>query len=690
MKRIFKARHTKFAAMWVALAAILLGVHETRVSPVLKAAETGDASRAKLIQHYGLLPLSFELNVGQASPSVKYLARGGGYSVDLTERGAILRLLKGQAGKSAKSNIEVKALPTPERQALLSLSLVHGKAEPTLRAEQPKNSVSNYFIGDDRSKWRSKVANYGAVRYEQVYPGIDWVIYGNPRRLEYDFIVAPQADPSQIKLQIEGADVLALDDNGNLVVKVGDETLLHLKPVIYQTTANGDKQNIEGHYVFDHQQVAFELGDYDHNRGLVIDPIFAYSTYLGGSAFDSASAIAVDSVGNAYVAGWTASTDFPRVNPVQNVNMAAPSPTAFVAKLNPAGSELVYSTYLGGSGEDSANAIAVDSAGNVYVAGSTYSTNFPTAPNNPLRHPLQAVNAGAKGGFSNAFVTKLNAAGTGLVYSTYLGGSGGDDATAIAIDGAGNAYVAGWTNSTDFPTAPNNPFGQPFQGTTAGAHDAFVAKLNSAGSELVYSTYLGSSVDDAALAIAVDSAGNAYVAGWTNSTNSFPTTINPLQSASAGSQNAFVTKLNPAGTGLVYSTYLGGSGDENANAIAVDSAGNAYVAGWTNSTDFPTGPRSVSERPLQSVNGGAADAFVAKLNAAGTGLVYSTYLGGSGGDQANAIAIDSAGNAYVAGWTYRATSPSLLTRRRLHTMVQGTLSPPSSMPPAASWCIPLT
>src|SRR5208337_325915 len=352
--------------------------------------------------------------------------------------------------------------------------------------------------------------------------------------------------------------------------------------------------------------------------------------YLGGSHDDFGFGIAVDAAGNAYVTGFTQSTDFPTVNPLQATNKAAASTgndTAFVAKLNPAGSALVYSTYLGGSGYDRGYGIAADSAGNAYVTGETLSTDFPTV--NPLQASLN--------GGENAFVSKLNAVGSALVYSTYLGG-GDDQANGIAVDSSGNAYVTGATGSTDFPTV------NPLQATNkaAGGTTVFVAKLNPTGSAPVYPTYLGGSRLDYGSGIAADSAGNAYVTGFTQSTD-FPT-VDPFQSSYGGAEDAFVAKLNPAGSALVYSTYLGGSNEDNGFGIAVDAAGNAYVTGRTYSTDFPT------VNPLQATNNAVeGTAFVTKLNPAGSALAYSTYLGGSNTDFGYAIAVDAAGSAYVTG-----------------------------------------
>ncbi|MFZ0823455.1 MAG: SBBP repeat-containing protein, partial [Terriglobales bacterium] len=362
-----------------------------------------------------------------------------------------------------------------------------------------------------------------------------------------------------------------------------------------------------------------------------------YSTYLGGIENDAVLGIAVNSSGNAYVAGWTASTNFPTMNPLQAV-YGGGSSNAFVANLNPSGSALVYSTYLGGSCADSGSGIAVDSSGNAYVTGSTCSTNFPTM------NPLQAANAGGY----DAFVAEINPSGSALVYSTYLGGSGDDPGTGIAVDGSGNAYVTGQTNSTNFPTM------NPLQAANAGGNDdAFVAKLNASGSALIYSTYLGGSGADGGTGIAVDSSDNAYVTGYTASTD-FPT-MNPLQAAyGGGGYDTFVAEINPSGSALVYSTYLGGSGVDHGSGIAVDSTGNAYVTGYTASTDFPT------MNPLQAAYGGGSDdAFVAKLNPLGSALVYSTYLGGSHDDDGLGIAVDSSGNAYATGQTNSTDFPTM-------------------------------
>jgi len=392
----------------------------------------------------------------------------------------------------------------------------------------------------------------------------------------------------------------------------------------------GRKREIRGRYVITRKnEVGFEVGSYNRRRALIIDPVLAYSTYLEGSVTDWGNGIAVDAAGNAYVTGFTFSTNFPTANPLQPTIHG--NEDAFVTKMNVEGTGLVYSTYLGGSGEDTGESIALDSAGNAYVTGITLSSDFPTV--NPIQPAIH-------GGY-NAYVTKINAEGTALVYSTYLGGSTYDRGTSIAVDSNGRAYIGGFTQSTDFPTLHAV---QPIYG---GGQDGFVTKINASGTALIYSTYLGGSGLDVIRGIAADSAGNAYVTGYTGSTD-FPT-ANPFQPTNHGGVDAFITKINATGSALVYSTYLGGSGSEGRLAgttgagrggIAVDATGHSYVTGDTDSTDFPT------KNALQNEINGGVDVFATKINAQGNALVYSTYLGvGEGAG----IAVDSAGNAYIAG-----------------------------------------
>jgi hypothetical protein len=608
----------------------------------ISASQTDPKAQAKILDQYGKLPLSFEVNHGQTDPRVKFLSRTSGYTLFLTGDEAVLTF-RGSKSDTNKTRIAGTThnlqsnIAEFKNGGVLRMKLLNANPAVKVTGANQLLGTANYFIGNDPLKWRTNVPTYAKVKYEGIYSGIDLVYYGNQRQLEYDFVVAPGADPRHIQFNVRGAKRIHRDAEGDLVLRMGVGEIRWHKPVVYQEK-DGTRQLVAAHYaISDTNQVGFEVAKYDASRPLYIDPLI-YSTYLGGSGTDIGNAIAVDSTGNAYVTGYTISPDFPTMNPLQPTYGGGGNADAFVAKINPSGSALVYSTYLGGSGEDRGQSIAVDSTGNAYVTGPTSSSNFPTM--NPLQPALA-------GGGSNAFVAKINPSGSALVYSTYLGGSGGTDfGLGIAVGSSGNAFVAGWTNSTDFPTM------NALQPTYGGGSDAFAAQLNPTGSALIYSTYLGGSEFDVGNAIAVDSLGNAYVTGGTTSTN-FPT-MNALQPAYGGGDgDGFVAKISPSGSALVYSTYLGGNGADNGGyGIAVDSTGNAYVAGITESTDFPT------MNPLQPTYGGGQDAFVAKLNPSGSAFVYSTYLGGSKDDVGLGIAVDSLGNAYVTGYANSANFPT--------------------------------
>ncbi|MCI0366558.1 MAG: SBBP repeat-containing protein, partial [Phycisphaerales bacterium] len=392
---------------------------------------------------------------------------------------------------------------------------------------------------------------------------------GNQSRLEYDFLIAPRANPRQITLAFEGADGLSIDSEGKLVIRAGEAEIIHHKPVVYQDLPGG-RREIEGRYrLMDATTVGFEIGAYDESQTLTIDPVLNYSTYIGGGdGDDDARAIATDTSGNVYMTGATTATNFRTVNALQpNAGNQDPElglSDGFITKLNAAGTALVYSTYLGGSGDDDANAIAVDSSGNVIVVGMTGSMNFPTTAGAVRR----TCNTGASGSCQDAFVAKLNAAGSALDYSTYLGGTGDDDARSVAVDTAGNAYIAGNTLSTNFTTTPGAL-------STDSSQGGFVTKLNPTGT-VVYSTYFGAGAGSTEVrGIAVDAAGNVFVTG---SSPSSPTT----------GTDVFLTKLNAAGTAALFSQFIRGSRDESGNAVAVDSAGNAYVTGQTASINFTT------------------------------------------------------------------------------------------------------
>ncbi|MCG3119198.1 MAG: hypothetical protein ALAOOOJD_01543 [bacterium] len=591
-------------------------------------------AKPRIIENYDKLPMAFEANQGQADEQVKFLARGSGYSLFLTANEAVLNLRK-PAGRDqspagvyldGNNNAHSATKIHQPKSTALHLQLIGANSELRVVGLDELSSKTNYFIGSDSSQWHTNVPNYAKIKYQEIYPGVDVVYYGNQQQLEYDFVIAPGTNPEVIAFGFEGANDLDFDDAGNLVIHVDDgEVSLHA-PMIYQEI-NGSKKVISGNYLRKSKnQIGFQVASYDENHSLVIDPILSYSTYLGGSGTEHAEGIAVDPAGSVYVTGWTDSPNFPTANPFQASRNG--SQDAFVTKLNPSGSALVYSTYLGGNDWDFGFGIAVDALGNAYITGRTDSPDFPTSS------PFQAMLKGS----SDAFVTKLNASGSALIYSTYLGGSEYDRGLSIAVDATGNAYVTGYTEAfqtSDFPTA------NPIQAALMGTKDAFVTKLNPSGSPL-YSTYLGGSSSEEGRGIAVDSQGYACVTGLTVSDN-FPT-ASPLQTNRGGSNEAFVTKFNPAGSALIYSTYLGGSNDEEAYGIAVDNAGNAYVTGSTTSNNFPTA------NPLQpNLKGSFGDAFVTKINPAGSAFVYSTYFSGGFNTSGRGIAVDSQGNAYITG-----------------------------------------
>ena len=609
-----------------------------------------EANRVRRPELANALPLNFEFNQGQTHQRVKFLARSEGYVLFLTATEAVMALdnpATHRKGKEDRVDSVSSKLRSREPRAIVRMKLAGANSEPQIEGLELLATRSNYFAGPDPTAWRTDIPTYAGVRYAQVYPGIDMVYYGDQRRLEYDFIVAPGSHPDVIEMVFGGIRDFEISRMGDLLLHTGQGDIRQSKPLAYQEV-NGVKEEVDVSYTPNGvNRVGFQLGTYDPALPLIIDPVLTYSTYLGGSGFDQGYAIAVDSLGNAYVTGQTAAIDFPTTTGAFQTNYGGGD--AFVAKLNPSGSALVYSTYLNGA---SGNGIAVDSAGNAYITGDAGPTSFPTTAGAFQTAPV---------GY-DTFVTKLNPAGSALVYSARFGGNLDDFGRGIALDGSGNAYITGWTvcRSTicTFPTV--NAFQPNYAG---GNNDAFVTKIDSSGSSLVYSTYLGggkiiNGTEDWGEGIAVDSAGSAYVTGYTYSPD-FPVTGGSFDTTRAG-LDAFVTKFTPDGTALVYSTFLGGAGREQGQGIAVDSNGNAYVTGITESFDSPftSAYEGFPVTPGAFQTKGSYDAFVTKLNPRGTGLVYSTYLGGTAGvDRGWAIALDNAGNASVTGDTASSNFP---------------------------------
>jgi len=614
-------------------------------APTLQKTEITVAKKAAVAKSYGKLPLYFTENKGQVDGRVKYYEKSSGHATFFTNEGVVLALTKSiKEGKEKPSPLGNAMKENKDKKfttEAVRLSFIGANKTVKITSESPLPGHVNYFIGNDKTKWQSNVPTYEAVTYENIYDNIDIKFYGNNKNIEHDIIVRPGGEPSAVRFAYEGIKGLKITEDGNLRARLADGEIIEKKPIVYQVI-NGKRKAIHGSYRILKDEdgsftYAYDVAAYDHTKELVIDPVLVYSTYLGGSYDDIGNDIAVDSAGNIYLTGSTLSLDFPTTGPVQGGSGFPYWKDVFVTKIDSSGSTLIYSSYFGGRLDDYSSAIAVDASGNVYITGTTSSLDF------PLVSPIQAT----KGIVDDVFVTKIDASGSAIVYSTFLGGDYTDFGKDIAIDATGAAYVTGETQSSDFPTKNPIAGGLPPGGTYP--PDAFVSKINPAGSALVYSTYLGGSNFDAGRGIAVDKTGAAYITGNTSSSD-YPT-VSAMQLA-PGAWAAFISKINPAGSALVYSTYLGGTSSDSGEDIEVDSSGAAYVTGSTSSSDFPL----VS--PIQSYTGtGYDDVFIAKVNPAGSKLVYSTCLGGSGVDRSFHIAVDSAGNAYVTGYTWSTDFP---------------------------------
>jgi hypothetical protein len=710
--------------------------HELRVTGLLlaglfffcgSAAYAGTATGKHAAANYGKIPLSFEPNRGQTDASVQFLSRGSGYSLFLTKDEVVLNLERQQAAALG----EKPAAPSPDT---LRMKLMGASANSIVTGLDPQSGTVSYLIGNDPKKWHTGIQTYGKVNFAQVYPGVDLVFYGNQRQLEYDFVVAAGADASRIAWQIDGAKP-TIDADGNLVLSAANGPAGFKKPVLYQM--DGDKKvAVEGAFTVAGNRIGFQLGSYDHAKALIIDPVLTYATYLGGSTSDYLGGaqsigieglngtgnvdqgIAFDSQGSAYVVGVTYSTDFPVLNPALNApakaNNSSGYPSAVITKFSPDGSSLVYSTYLGGSIQDYGEAIAVDANGEAFVVGQTHSPDFPItsgayqticSPQDDGYHNNQEDSSCGASGYGNgsAFVTKLNASGSGLVYSTFFGGYGTVNANAIAIDGVGRAYIGGSASFAGCkgvdPTTGEIPYPYTCFPTTGSAlvsgqapenghigFSGFVAVFDPTGANLLYSSlfnsldpncstwsapnYLCGSNLSGVNGVAVDASGNFYIVGETNTT-SLPTTTGVIQPTTGPVnlnnplalalyvQRGFVAKFTPVTTSggalLAYATYLGGKiagGSDMVSNITTDADGYAYVSGLTDSTDFPvtTGAYQTSAK----LSSASSAAFVAKLNPTGTAIEWATYLGNATGNldgvsAVGPIQLDGNGNVYVTG-----------------------------------------
>ena len=598
----------------------------------LSLAQAGEnVDQAWGTQNLTSMPLSFTRNVGQWDERALFRADAGGATMWITGEGIYYQFTR-RADSEGRVPRGCDDASDVNETMVLKAAFVGANLNPTVSGSNLSNFRSNYFIGNDPTKWKTAVPNYSAIVLTEIYPGIDLTYYGNGHQVEYDFVVGPGADYSQIRIRYDGVDKLEIADDGALVITTQWGEIRELAPVVYQGVSGSRSQVTSEYVVKDQHTFGFRLGnDYESTLPVVIDPVLDFSSYLGGSGTEFGYGIVVDAFGETYVTGQTSSTDFPTLNSYQGTNSGLYD--AFVTKLSSDGSSIVYSTYLGGELDDVGWDIAVDPTGAVYVTGQTSSLTFPTS--NPYQATLNSS--------MDAFVAKLSNDGGSLAYGTYLGGTAEDRGRGIAVGPAGAAYVAGYTLSTDFPTV------NPWQGGNNGLWDAFVTKLSSAGNSLDYSTYVGGAASDQGYDIAVDASEEACVTGYTESADF--ECLNPYQSTLHGSADAFVIRLVVIGDALVYGTYLGGSNEDRGRGIALDAAGAVLVTGYTQSLNFPT------LGAYQTTNHGGYDAFVTELSIDGASLVYSTYLGGSGADYGYGVAVDALGSAYVTGSTNSTNFP---------------------------------
>lgn len=594
----------------------------------------------KVKTDYGKVPMLFEQNKGQTDKTAKFISRGKGYTLYLTDKEAVFSLKVASEQSQFANEISKSNSQRPKTKSdNLRMSFANANANPKIEGAEEAITKTNYYIG--KSKFEN-LSNYQKVNYSNVYNGIDAVFYGNQQnQLEYDFNVSPNADANQIKLNFDGAEDVSISEKGDLVIKTENTELVQQKPIAYQII-DGERKEVSVSYKLIENQVSFELGEYDKSQTLTIDPVLNYLTYIGGTGFDDVFEVAADNEGNAYFSGTTESLNFH--GEARNSNNKS---AAYVAKINPQGTAFLYLTILEGNGDDFGNGITVDPNNNVFVTGIA-SHFFPTTSG-----AYDTVHGVL---FSDAFVAKLNSTG-GLVYSTFLGGNTDERGFDIAVDSSGKAYVVGDTTSTAFPNKNKYQgcgFWSPVQ--SFNSPDAFLTVLNASGSDITYSTCIGGSFDngDTAFSVVLDTSNNAYITGFT-SANNFPTK-NAFQPNSGSGDDGFVAKFNPSASGeasLIYSTYIGGAGTDQGNGIAVNSNGQAVVVGLTGSTNFPLVNAFDTTNQIN-------EGFVSVISANGTSLVNSSFLGGSDQDQAFNVALGNGGLIYVTGNTLSNNFPLAL------------------------------
>ncbi len=717
---------------WILSTTLLMGTVSTaQLMTRLPSRQSGASQHSRSASAYGQLPLSFEANQGQTNSQAKFVTRGRGYSAFLTSGGMVLSLHPSKTPKAARI-AQTTAVQRSKSNTTLRFNLLGAAQNPAVVGEDQQPGIVNYFIGKDPKRWRTNIPTYAKVRYKNVYPGIDLVYYGNHRQLEYDFEIAQGADPNRIQFEIKGANHVHLDEKGDLVLTVNGGELHFKSPVVYEQK-NGRRSILDGGYIAkDATHVAFRIAHYDSNQPLVIDPVLVYSTYLGGSGDDEPRAIAVDGNGSIYVVGdtdssdfpgttagtldfglshvfvakldatashieyadylggdsgeWgaalalnsanevyltgtTMSDDFPTVNPYQILLTGVRN--GFLSKISADGKTLQYSTYLGGSNWDEPTSLALDTLGDVLVAGMTSSQDF------PLSNAFQSVMAANGGGvFGNyGFLTEFSPDGSTLNYSTYLGGSSMvvqncsdgpcwlppySRIAGVAVDTTGNAYVAGYTNTYNFPTTTG-----AYQVTDTAPQNApvgFVGKFNPAGG-LAYSTYLygTSGAQTLIAAIAVDNSGSAYVTGSAISDGTFPVTSTSICDPDPGKDGAacsyaFVTKLNPAGSGLAYSTFLGANNNATPQALVLDGNHNAYVLGMVFGCNTFVAVNPIEGESCADI--ATSDLLLVEIDATASTELFATFLGGTDDEYPTGLAVDATGNIYVGGETYSDDFPT--------------------------------
>lgn len=580
------------------------------------------------------MPLAFTENQGQFDARVIFRSNSGGATFFFCRNEVEYSFLRNTYETiDSVGQIDYAAMPieeiTPQfrkESTLIRVKFVGANPNPEIIGVNCLPYNNNYFYGNNSSKWRTAVPNFSAIVYKNIYAGIDLKYYGNGKTLKYDFIVNPGVDISRIAIKYEGVDEVKIDSDGNLQLNTTFGFVYEKKPFVYQ---NFDGRVIEikaEYYLKEPGLVGFDVGEFDLDYPLIIDPELLFSTYIGGNGTDEVRAIDLDDQGNIYISGITGSSNFPLQNPYDD--SANGNYDIFVAKFAPSGDSLLYSTYIGGNNIDLNHGMAIDASGSVFVTGETRSDNFPTINGYDLSY----------NNLMDVYVTKLSPEGNSLVYSTFLGGYLDDRGYDIAVDDMGNAYITGSTTSWDFPL--ENPYDSAFVNWA----DAFVTKLAPSGNSLVFSTYLGGDENaERGYSIAVDAVAEVYITGITSSID-FPV-LNPYCDTVSGLYDVFVTKMSGTGNSLIYSSYLGGSEDDWSYGIVVDSSKNAYIAGHSESSDFPL------ENAIDSTFEAVQEIIVTKFSTAGDSLIFSTFLGGNGGDGARDIAIDESENIYLTGYT---------------------------------------